>query len=266
MKSRPLCVLSALLLVLTAAAEPAPLGRVQVVKDQFLPGPELQARHSDGREPIVLRITAVYPQGTAGFRYDITWSALEPGSYDLTKFLEPAAGATPVPLPAISVEAAGVLPAGPPGQLPDPSPPPLPSIGGYRFWLPVGIAVWVLAGAAFFLLTRKRKPAASQSVCTPGQTLAQRLQPLLRRALAGPLETGEKAELERLVIAYGREHLGITGATTPAVWQSLRDDSSTGPWLGTLEAWLHRPSPVPPTDAELEALLSRITSTPAATG
>lgn len=258
-------LLSALLLTVTAAAEVAPLGRVQAVKDQFLPGPELQTRQSDGREPIVLRITAVYPQGTAGFRYDISWSALEPGSYDLTKFLEPAAGVAPVPLPAVMVEAAGVLPAGPPGALPDQGSPALPSIGGYRFWLPVGITFWLLAGGAFFYLTRKRKSAASLSAATAGQTLAQRLQPLLQRALDGPLKTGEKAELERLVIAYGRQHLGVTGATTPAVWQSLREDSSTGPWLQTMEAWLHRPSPVPPTEAELKALLFRITSTPAAT-
>ncbi len=262
----PVPLLIALLLAvptMAAPAAPVPLGRMQVVKDQFFPGPELQARPGDGREPVVLRITAVYPQGTAGFRYDLNWSALEPGSYDLTKYLEPAAGAAPVPLPAVMVEAAGVLPAGPPGELPDPVVPELPSIGGYRFWLPAGITLWVLTGGAFFWLTRKRKSAAGPAVAASGQTLAQRLEPLLQRALAGPLETGEKAELERLVIAFGRERLGLTDAATPAVWQSLREDAATGAWLRTLEDWLHRRLPVPPTEGELKALLARITSTPA---
>jgi len=256
MKTLLLLLFTALL----AAAAPVPLGRMQVMKDQFLPGPELQARPGDGREPVVLRITAVYPHGTAGFRYDLSWSALEPGSYDLTKFLEPAAGATPVPLPALTVEAAGVLPVGPPGELPDPGVPELPSIGGYRFWLPAGITLWVLAGGAFFYLTRKQKSAASPSVATAGQSLAQRLEPLLQRALAGPLETGEKAELERLVIAFGRERLGLTDAATPAVWQSLREDAATGAWLRTLEVWLHRRSPVEPAEADLKALIARITA------
>lgn len=264
MNFRPLCLLTGLLLAFTAAAAPAPLGRSQIIKDQFLPGPELHARKSDGTEPVVLRITAVYPQGTAGFRYDLTWSALEAGSYDLTTFLEPAAGAAPLPLPPLTVEAAGVLPPGPPGQLSDPGSPALPSIGGYRFWLPVGIALWVLAGGGFFYLNRKRKLAAGSSAAPAGRTLAQRLLPLLQHALARPLETGEKAELERLVIAFGRERLGITESNTPEVWQALREDASVGPWLKTLEDWLHRPSPSPPTEAELNSLLARITSTPAA--
>ena len=256
-----LTLVIALLLAVTAAAAPSPLGRVQVVKDQFLPGPELQTRPGDGREPVVLRITAVYPQGTAGFRYDLSWSGLEPGKYDLTKFLVPAAGAAPVPLPAVMVEAAGVLPAGPPGELPDPGAPELPSIGGYRFWLPVGITLWVVAGGTFFYLIRRRGSSATLTAAPAGLTLAQRLEPMLQRALAGPLETSEKAELERLVIAFGRERLGLTDAATPAVWQSLREDAATGAWLRTLEDWLHRRSPVPPTREELTDLLGRITST-----
>jgi hypothetical protein len=84
----------------------------------------------------------------------------------------------------------------------------------------------------------------------------------LQRALDGPLATGEKAELERLVIAYGQERLGVTDLATGAVWQALREDVSTGPWLKTLEDWLHRPAPVPPTESEIKALLTRIASTP----
>lgn len=263
MKSWPLCFFTALLLTFVAMATPAPLGRIQTIKDQFLPGPELRPRAGNGREPVVLRITAVYPQGTAGFRYDFTWSALETGSYDLTTFLEPANGAAPVKLPAVTVEAAGVLPAGPPPPLPDLASPRLPPIGGYRFWLPAGIVLWVLGGAAFFYYTRKRRVAAAQTTGPAAQTLAQRMEPLLQRALSGPLATSEKAELERLVIAYGQEHLGISGLDSGMVWKKLRENASTGLWLKTLEDWLHRPSPIPPTEAELKTLLTRITAAPA---
>jgi hypothetical protein len=265
MKTLIFCVLVFLQALVDAPASPATLGRVQTLKDQFLPGPELQPRKSDGRAPVVLRITAVYPHGSAGFRYDFTWSALEAGTFDLTKFLEPAAGAAAVPLPPLNVEASGVLPAGPPGQLADQGKPALPSVGGYRIWLPIGISLWVLAGGYFFYLTRKKKAIAGPSAAPAAQTLAQRLQPLLQRALSGPMDVAEKAELERLVIAFGREHLGIMELTTPAVWHSLRENSATGPWLKTLEDWLHRPAPVPPAEAELADLLARIKSTPPAT-
>ncbi len=245
-----------------AMAAPAPLGRFQVVKDQFLPGPELKPRAADGRQPVVLRITAVYPHGTAGFRYDLTWSALEPGTYDLTKYLEPQAGAAPVALPPVTVEAAAVLPPGPPLlDLPPGEAGELPSTGGYRYWLPAGIALWVLAGAAFFYLIRKRRVPDSAAAGPSALTLAQRMEPLLRRSLAGPLATSEKAELERLVISYGQERLGTAGLATGAVWKALREDPATGPWLTTLENWLHRPSPVPPAPEEVREFLARVTTT-----
>lgn len=264
MKSLP-AVISALLLAASLTrAEPAPLGRMQTVKDQFLPGPELKPKAGDGRAPVVLRITAVYPHGTAGFRYDLTWSALEAGSYDLTQYLEPAAGAAAVALPPVPVEAAGILPPGPPQELPRSEGVVLPSIGGYRFWLPAGIALWVLGGAAFFYYTRRRRAAAGAAATAPGITLAQRLEPLLQRSLNSSLTVTEKAELERLVIVYGQERVGTAGQTTAAVWKNLREDADTGPWLRTLEDWLHRPSPVAPAPAEIETLLARIRATPPA--
>lgn len=258
---RILILLSLLAGVLCAA--PAPLGRMQVLKDQFLPGPELQTRKGDGREPLVLRITAVYPHGTAGFRYDFEWYALEPGAHDLSKYLEPVAGQS-VTLPALPVDAVGVLPPGPPGPLPDAGPPELPDVGGYRHWLPIGIAAWIMGGVAIFMAGRKKKAAEQAAAAGPEQTLASRIEPLLRKALTGPLDVSEKASLERLVLAYGRERLGLADAAAGNVWQALRADNATGAWLETLETWLHRPAPVPPAEADLRALLERITATPAA--
>ena len=47
-----------------------------------LPGPELEAKPlTDKRAPVVLRVAAVYPHGTA-FRYDLEYTGLEPGTFE----------------------------------------------------------------------------------------------------------------------------------------------------------------------------------------
>jgi hypothetical protein len=86
----------------------------------------------------------------------------------------------------------------------------------------------------------------------------EQLKVLLERAITGQLGTPEQAELERLLLAHGREQLGLAYASDPAVWRALRENPNTASWLRTLEAWLHRPAKSAPTADELRKLLSSI--------
>jgi hypothetical protein len=242
-----------------SATEPALVGRVLEIKDHLIPGPELKVIPSKGlADPLVLRITASYPHGTAGFRYDFACVPMVAGKYDLTKFLTAPTDSATAALPPLMIEAAGVLPSGPPGMLTEPPTITTPKLGGYRKLIPVGIGVWLLAGIALIYSMRKRKSAAEAALSVPPPTLAERLQPLLELACKQPLATHEKAEMERLLLAHGRERLGQTHATDPAVWRALREHPEISSWLTTLESWLHRPDTAVPTSQEFTELLTAI--------
>ena len=77
-----------------------------------LPGSELEAIHAEDRSvPVVLRIAGVWPHGTA-FRYDLVYYALEPGTFDLRKYLQRKDRTATDDLPPIPVEVKPVLPPG----------------------------------------------------------------------------------------------------------------------------------------------------------
>lgn len=250
-----------LMALAASAGESALVGRVVEIKDQLLPGAELKVRPSQGlRDPLVLRITATYPHGTAGFRYDFSCIPMQAGKYDLTKFLELTTNQPAKDLPPLMIEATGVLPEGPPSFLTEAPATSLSKSGGYKALIPYGIAAWALLGVIGLVLFRKKKLAAAAESSLPPPSLAKRLKPLLERALTQSLATPEKAELERLLLGYGRERLGLTKASDPIVWQALRDNAATSSWLHTLEGWLHRPSTSPPSQNELQELLALINS------
>jgi hypothetical protein len=235
------------------------VGRGVDIRDAMLPGTELHVRKSRGlADPLVLRIVAAYPHGTAGFRYDFHCVPMVAGKHDITQFLETADGQPAKGLAPIIVEATGVLPAGPPGELTVPPAAVPPKAGGYEKMIPYGIALWVAVGAGAVWYFRKRKKLEELAASKAPPTLAEQVRALLERAIAQPLGTPEKAELERVLLAHGRDQLGLKQATDPAIWLALRENPNTASWLGTLESWLHRPAKSQPTTEELRELLSRI--------
>jgi len=235
------------------------VGRGVDIRDVLLPGPELRVKKSRGLgDSIVLRIAATYPHGTLGFRYDFQCVPMVAGKHDLTQFLQTASGEPAKDLPALIVEATGVLPAGPPGEFKENPLVTVPKAGGYEAMIPYGVALWLAAGAGAVWYFRKRKSQAELALSPPTPTLAQQVRALIERAIAAPLGTHEQAELERLLLAHGREELGLAHATDPAVWRALRENPNTASWLRTLEAWMHRPSASLPSSAELRELLARI--------
>lgn len=249
-------------LAVFAFAQPVPVGRSQEIKDVFLPGSELRVRKADGsKDPLVLRIVDVFPHGTAGFRYHFSWMPLEAGTYNLADYLERVDGSEKGELPPIPAEASAVLPPGPPRFLTAPPPVEPGFVGWYRKLFPWGVALWAALGVGGFarwFLKRRREALRRAAESPENLSLAQRLRPLLELALTRPLETREKAELERLLLSHGRERLGLQTAADPAVWRALRADPATSLWLNTLEGWLHRPASSAPSAEELRDLLAAI--------
>jgi hypothetical protein len=221
------------------------VGMPAKIEQLVLPGPELVVKPlEDRRAPVVVRITGVYPHGTA-FRYDLVYYALEPGNYDLKNSLRRKDGAPLGNLPAIPVRVDPVLP---PGQI-EPNALALarsPSLGGYRLLLAFGGSLWCAGLAAILLLGRHKKAQAEAEASRP-VTLADRLRPLVDAALAGTLSEGQHAELERLLIGYWRKRLKLDHVSPAEAITLMRQHEEAGALLRSLEDWLHKP------DARAEA-------------
>ena len=236
-----------------AARSKSTVGMPARIEQLVLPGPELEVRPIDDRRaPIVVRIVEAFRHGSA-FRYDIVYYGLEPGPFDLKKWLRRKDGSSTDDLPEIRVMIEPLLP---PGQL-EPHRLSLgssPWLGGYRLLMVIGGLVW-LGGRAAFALLGRLKGVDSAAAPARGVTLADRLRPLVNSAVAGELSPGQHAELERLLIGYWRRRLKLEQEVPARLIGLLRNHDEAGPLLRRLEDWLHRPAGTPGPESTSPQLL-----------
>ena len=223
----------------STAQPPAGVGLTGLIQDLLLPGSELQVKPDpEGRSPVVVRMTAVRPHGTAGFRYDFSWFAYEAGPHDLSQYLERIDGSPLGAMPAIGVEAVALLPPGPPQTLPE-FQAPLPKLGGYRTALVAGGCLWLAGWVALFIWRRPRSRTAAAVAPDAVRPLAERLRFLLESARTGSLDADGRAQLERLVLGFWRERLHLTDLPVPEAVHRLRNHPEAGGLLREVESWLH---------------------------
>jgi len=254
---------SSLTLLLALALAPqdrreSTVGMPARIEALMLPGIELEPLPSDVKSPILLRITRTYPHGTA-FRYDLEFTGLDPGDYDLKDFVKRKDASSTADLPSIPVSIRSVLPA---GQVRPHAPRAgeSPSVGGYTKFLIAAGAVWVAGLAVLLWLGRKRRQ--EELATRPrAKTLAERLRPLVERALEGKLTRTERADLELGLVAYWRKRLGYESRRPEEALRLLRQHDEAGPLLRGLEEWLHRPSR--PEQVDVAALLAPYRDLPA---
>jgi hypothetical protein len=207
------------------------------VEHLVLPGTELEPVPWDDKSPVVIRIEKIYPHGTA-LRYDLVYQGLEPGEYDLRKYLRRQDGSTVDDLPPLVVKIQGLLP---PGHITphDPAFVAPPWLGGYRMLLAVGAALWLLVLIWFIFPPRRAVQATDATEIRV--SLAERLRPLVARAMRGELSSGELAEFERALVSYWRRRRALADVSPAEALRRLRADEQAGPLLAQVEAWLHRP-------------------------
>lgn len=242
-------------LALAAPQEPQPgrsatVGMREVIPELVLPGSELVTAPADPKDPVVVRVLAVRPHGSA-FRYDLEWTGLVAGDHDLSKRLARKDGTPTADLPAIPVQVRSVLPKG----VTEPSPQaPIapPRLAGYSAlqWL-VGFG-WVL-GLLLILFLGRRRRAAKAPPPPPAPTLADRLRPLVDAVAAGRADVAAQAELERLLVAFWRHRLGLTGHKAGDALPVIKAHPEAGALVRAVESWLHAPQR--PTGVALDALL-----------
>jgi hypothetical protein len=114
--------------------------------------------------------------------------------------------------------------------------------------------VWIAGLAALLFWGRKRRAARSEEARARPRTLAERLRPLVERAMRGELSSRERAELELGLVAHWRRRLQLDEERPDVALTRLREHPEAGPLLRSLEDWLHRPHP--PEDVDVTALLA----------
>lgn len=222
-----------------SAEEPPTVGYAAKLRDVVLPGSELEPKPIvDRATPIVLRILRAEPVQD-GFRYDLEYIGLEPGTFDLRDYLRRRDGSPATGLPEVRVRVASILPPGKlrPNDLDSRA---TPRPGGYRLALILGGALWAL-GLLVILFVGRRRRKASQEAARP-KTLADHLRPLVEDAVAGRARPTRLADLERALLGYWSGKLGLRGKRPIDAMDELRRHAQAGPLLVQLEAWLHRPA------------------------
>ena len=217
------------------------VGVTRTINDLVLPGTSVEAVPvTDRRQPVVVRIIETKPHGSA-HRYTLEFVAFEPGVYDLRKFLRREDASDADDLPAIPVVIGELLA---PDQL-EPRQVRQEAtswFSGYRLLLVLATIVWV---AVLVLLLRRRPLSESAAGESNGPTFVERLAPFLAELRKGDLDEPQRAELERLVLAWCRECLGLDETETWEAMGKLRSDPRTADVVRRLEEWLHAPGEIP---------------------
>lgn len=216
------------------------VGMVGKVDQILIPGGELEAvATTDPLVKIVVRVADTFRHGDA-FRYNLEFTGLEPGRYDLTKSLKrknPEESTTNIAL--IEVEVTSSLPS---GKL-EPSKPNMLAIPGWmRYWtkLDIFVGIWII-GLALLWGKSKATRQASVKVEIKESTIADTLKPLVKAACDGTIEPRQRAELESLLIHYWTTRLALADTAPSQILSILKNHSEAGPLILQLETWLHMP-------------------------
>lgn len=228
----------------------ATVGMRAYIEQVVLEGSELVPAPADTSTQVVVRVVKTWPHGQH-LRYDLEWVGFEEGRYDLLDYLVRKDGSPATSLPSIEVTVVSLLPA----EAFEPSdidPAATARLDGYSTTQIVTGVFWVAGLLAILFVGRKRvvKPAP----LPPPPTLADRLRPMVEMVANGEADTAQKAELERLLVAFWRVRLDLGSVRAVDAIMAIRRHDEAGALLRQVEAWLH--APVPPTKSmDLAGLL-----------
>lgn len=231
------------------------VGMRVTLEELTIPGSDLRAIPvaDPGRADVIVRVINVFNHGSDR-RYNIEVMPLIEGTFNLGDHLERVDGSSmdDVPELPVAVEAVTEESLTLPNDLEMPHP---KKVGGYR-GIMIGLGIlWGLGLLCLIFLGHGKRRAAAAGGEKKAATLAERLRPLVERAGRGELSNGERAELERLVLAHWRGRRDLDGVPVADAVSSLRRDDEAGPLLVKLEEWFHSPRPAELSESDVQELL-----------
>lgn len=221
-------------------------------------GEALQAAEVREDALLLLRIGEVEELGDGLQRIELLFLARRAGDYDLRDALQfgperPVGDA----LDPILVQVDSLLPEDHQGDLESIEELEGPGAGGFTTIFRVVLALWLIPAAIWIFWKWRNRPRPDPVIVERVPTLAERLQPLVDAARRGELDLAGQARLERMLLGYWREQLGLQSVPQAEAVRQMRADDEAGELLRTVEAWLHRPESQRPEQAEVDALLDR---------
>jgi hypothetical protein len=207
---------------------------------------------------LLLRIGKVEQLADASWRTELRFLARRPGEFDLRASLSFGPG-RPVgdAIPAILVQVDSLLPEDHLGDLDGIPGLDGPGAGGFSTIFRAVFALWLIPAIAWLLWRWHNRPRPEPVEVEVVPTLAELLQPLVQGAIAGELDLEGQAKLERLLLGYWRERLGLQAESQAVAVPAMRQHAEAGELLRAVEAWLHRPGNAPADQAEVQSLLAR---------
>lgn len=215
------------------------VGVSKLIEQIVLPGTLLTHKPVDPTSSaLIVRVVDTFPHGDS-FRYDISYFGLEPGEFDLRDYLIREDGSSTEDLPPIPVKVRSILDSGQitPNDLGYGL---LSGMGGYWNVLWMGILVWFIVLVLLFVVGKGKKKAEEVFVAKP-LTVADRLEPNIRAAIAGELSKEKHAELERMLFVFWQNRLDMPTSDPAETLRELRQHPESGPLLKQVELWLHSP-------------------------
>ena len=245
-----------LLLLLTSlyAEKGSGVGLVKRVKVSF-PGELLVAAKVDDKADAMVRIIS-YKKSAAGYDYELEFTGLEPGRYNLIKYLRTASRNEEVQLEEYPVEVSTSLDESFKGELLDfqKSVPTL--VPWYKKLNYVLIALWILLLPLIILYGRKRKKVEEVKVIVE-KSLSEKICELLT-SLEGNSTRELWQRIEGLIFQHWCERKSLKGLPMHEAILKLKADSEAGPFIRKLEEGLH--SKDCKNEKEIVELIKKLTS------
>ncbi len=202
----------------------------------------LEAVPIQPRTKVILQIAGTKAVA-GGTEYDLRYTVMEPGKYDLRAYLQHGDGRAVAEGPPVMVEGVNLLPAKYDAILLKVPPTPMREFGGYTALATTVVIVSAAVLISLLLVGRKRRPRPLPvELPAAPLTLAERLRPLVAAAARGELSVHQKSELEMLLLRYWRRRLQLQDLTMEDAMSRLRQDHGSGELVEALESWLHAPA------------------------
>jgi hypothetical protein len=218
-----------------SAQDKGNVGMVKRLKVNF-PGELLTAAKVDDKADAMVRIISYKKEGD-GFSYDLEFIGLEPGKYNLLKYMRTAASLDEVSLEAYPVEVGTVLSPDFNGELVDFQ----KDMGAFKPWYKklnyLLIAFWVLLLPTIVFFGRKRKKE-EDVVEVKEKTLNEKICELLI-SLEGNSTKELWQKIEGLILKHWYEKKSLQGLPMHEAIMKLKSDSEAGPFILKLEKGLH---------------------------
>lgn len=199
-------------------------------------GPYRAVPYTHG-DALAVRVAGTHATA-GGDDYDLRYMAYGPGEHDVSRYLVDEQGNHPAKLAELTVHVDALLADEESGELFESPTIPVDLQSNYRLAMTLAWSVWAILLVPLWLYGRKPRSRAVSEEPTPG--LSERLRALLQTAEQHSLTPEQQADLEKLLLTFWADRLGISTERLVETLEQLRQDPAAGPQVAAVEQWLHQ--------------------------